>query len=271
MDLLGPPLSSTSSAPDGSGGGTSGPGGGSGGSGQNPEIHTASFIIPIECGQINTDLEWRIQRFGTYLEATVLVTLSPAENVTLHYEYAGAFTLHRQGDYEARYTGTLFSLDAPEPITLEISGFLRSGVTEDEAPGLVFETMLPETGPVLVPANVSVFGFVLDPEEGSPRASDGPGFQYCGGTCTCPVNPGETIEQNSCPLKNSSQECTSSSCRIQPSTREPPCVWTGGGWCAAGASAGMVGSLLGLAGLGLMGQGRRRRGADFQRHVVTGA
>lgn len=263
-DLLGPPLTSTSSPPGGEGGG---PGGGSGGSGQNPETHTASFIIPIEYGQIDIGLEWRIQRFGTYLEATALVTISPVENVTLHQEYAGAFTLRRESDYEARYTGALFSLDAPEPITMEVSGRLRSGVNEEESPGLVFETTLPETEPVLIPANVWVFGFVADPEEGSPRASDGPGFQYCGGTCTCPVNPGETVEQNTCPLKRSSQDCTSETCRVQPNSRTPHCVWTGGGWCASGASAGMVGSILGLAGLGLMGQGRRRRIADFQRHV----
>lgn len=235
--MLGPPLSSTSSDPDGSGGGTSGPGGGSGGSGQNPEIHTASFIIPIEFGQINIDFEWRIQRFGTYLEATVLVTLSPAENVTLHYEYAGAFTVHRHGDYEARYTGTIFSLDTQEPITLEVSGRVRSGVDEDEAPGLVFETTPPESGPMLIPTELTLFNFDPDPDEGTSRSVDGPGFQNCGASCRCLLTQDETIHTDECRGVASKNSCQSSQCVVNPNTTPKDCSWVGGGICSSGVAA----------------------------------
>lgn len=174
-DLLGPPLTSTSSPPGGEGGGS----GGGGESGGGPQLHTASFIIPIEHGQLDIGLEWRTRRFGTYLEATALVTISPVENVTLHQEYAGAFTLRRHSDYEAHYTGALFSLDAHEPITMQVSGYLRSGVNAEEAPGLVFETTMSETGPAQIPTELVLFDFVDVPAQGSSRAADGPGFQYC--------------------------------------------------------------------------------------------
>lgn len=212
-DLLGPPLTSTSSPPGGEGGG----------SGGGPQLHTASFIIPVEHGQLDIGLEWRIQRFGTYLEATVLATISPVEGVTLHQEYAGAFTLRREGDYELRYTGTLFSLDAPEPTTLEISGRLRSGVTADEAPGLVFETVLQGIGPMLIPSGVTLFDFVPEPEEGSPRTAGGPGFRYCGAFCECLLGQ-QPQDRNDCMGKNTQTACSAENCRDENSN-ERICNW----------------------------------------------
>lgn len=255
-DLLGPPLTSSSSQPGG-GGGDGGSGGG-GGSGGEPQLHTAAFIVPMDFGQIDFGLEWRIQRFGTYLEATVLVTINPVDGVTLHQEYAGAFTLRRHGDYEARYTGTIFTLDAPEPITLEVSGRLMSGVTENEAPGVVLETTLPETGPMLIPAQVTLFDFVLEPDEGSPRAAGGPGFQYCGGGCGCPAPPpGGAIAQNRCITQTRMDFCINETCIHNPNNIETPCVWIPG--CSMGVPAGMVGTLLGLVGFGLRRQQSRSR------------
>lgn len=223
-------------------------------------MHTASFIILIEHGQLDIGLEWRIQRFGTYLEATVLATISPVEGVTLHQEYAGTFTLHRHGDYEARYTGTYFTLDAQEPITMEASGRLQSGVTEDEAPGLVLKSTIPVNVPEFLPDVFTLYDFISDPEnDGTPRAADGPGFHYCGGSgsCRCKREQGDTgFTTNACPTYTKN-ECPGKICRVNPGDQVRQCYWDG---CASGVGAPLAGSILGFAGIGLRSRLRGRAG-----------